>query len=97
MLNSNENFSTEQETPGERIVRLQSTLKGRLNILNMFEPLVNDKYKPLTIRNIKIDIKNEHEIVNFLLKNNDRIDYLSEAVSDLLFKEGTQWQKSRLN
>jgi len=96
MLKENNFFLSNQDFPDERMVRLLSTLKGRLNILNIFEPLVNNKYKPITTENIKIDIKSEYEIVNFLLKNNDRIDYLYEHITDLFTKNGTSWQKSRL-
>jgi len=95
VVNEKNHFFTD-ELPGERMKRLQSTLKGRLNILNIFEPLVNNKYKRLTMRNIEINIKDEYEIVNFLLNNNNRIDYLYEAVANLFSKEGIQWQKNRL-
>lgn len=96
MINEQLCINSQPETLDERMVRLNDTLKGRLNLLNIFEPLINKSYKKMTINNIKINIKSEYEVVNFLLKNNDRIDYLNLQVSELLLKNGTQWQKSRI-
>jgi hypothetical protein len=96
MVNEKNYSLIEQELDADRINRLKSTLKGRLNLLNIFEPLADKNYKPLTLENIDIDITSEYQITNFMLKNNDRIEYLELYLSDFFNKNGSRWQKSRL-
>ena len=81
-----------------KIDRLQSTLKGRLNLLNMVKKLIEKNYVPLTLENIKIDIESESDIINFIIKNNDYMDsFLIGCMEEWFLKNGTKWQKNRIS
>lgn len=98
MINKKEFYvSVSEEDDIDKIFRLQSTLQGRLNLLNMFENLINPKYQKLTIKNIGIDIKNEDHIIDYMLKSNKYIEeYLTKSVLDWIHKNGTPWQRLRI-
>jgi hypothetical protein len=86
----------ENQSFDSRSERLRSTLIGRLNLLNIFMPLVSSRHVYSTIDNIGIDTNNEHEIVKYLDESNEYIDsFLLEYTEDWIVKYGSKWQKNR--
>lgn len=80
-----------------RISRLQSTLFGRLNLVNILKRIIDINHIPLTLKNIDVDIEKEQEIESFLLKSNNWIESkLSKEFEQWIEKNGTDWQKSRV-
>jgi hypothetical protein len=89
-MNLNENIED------NRMSRLKSTLKGRLLLLNMFGPIIDNNYIHKTVDNIDVDIQNEFEIVRFLQKSSLQVNKLSENITNFISKNGTRWQKNRI-
>lgn len=80
-----------------RIKRLQSTLKGRINLLNIIKSLIYIKYIPLNMQKLKIDLNNEDEISKYIEDNNKYIEeVLSKDFESVVFKSGSNNQIKRL-
>lgn len=80
-----------------RISRLQSTLFGRLKLVNVLKSVFDINHIPLTLKNIDVDIEKEQEIESFLLKSNVFIENkLSKEFEQWIEKNGTEWQKNRV-
>lgn len=92
MLNEKvENISYDNE-----IERLRSTLIGRLNLLNYFNRFLKIEGE-LTINNIDVDISNKDEITKYLLKSFKYVEkVLGPQVFDYVIKNGTMWEKGRI-
>lgn len=81
----------------KKIDRLKSTLSGRLKLLNMFKQLVDKNYSPVTMENIKIDIESEHEVTDFIIRNNEHIDScLIKCVEDWFSRNSPEWKRRRI-
>ncbi len=80
-----------------RIKRLQSTLIGRLSLINYFKKIIDKNYIPTSLKNIDVDINSEKDIVKFMLKSTNYIESeLNVQVDNLVINNGSEWQKSRL-
>lgn len=80
-----------------KIKRLQSTLFGRLTLVNVFKKLTDKNYIPLTLKNISVNIESQDEIERFLLKSTDWIESrLVHQVRDWMINNGSDFQKNRV-
>lgn len=80
----------------DRLVRLRSTLRARLKLFNMFSYMIDGNHKPLNMHNININLSNEDEITNFIVNNNEKMEFLTIKVEDWIRKNGSSWQKKRI-
>ena len=106
MINQKHMIQVDQEEPSReydysfetKLSRIQSTLFGRLKLVNSFKILTDKNHVPLTLKNIDVNIESEREIEKFLLKSTDWIERkLVIQVKDWIINNGSSWQKDRVS
>jgi hypothetical protein len=58
--------------------------------------MIDGNHKPLNMHNININLSNEDEITNFIVNNNEKMEFLTIKVEDWIRKNGSSWQKKRI-
>ena len=81
----------------EKLFRVKGTLLNRLNLLNIFMPLIEKKFKPYTIYNININLNKIEEIEKFLIKNTEMIELSNNKLIEFFLINGSNFQKERIS
>lgn len=80
-------YSTDSE-----LRRALSTFQNRINLWNYGERIIDREYRPKTIKDIKVNIRDRDEVDRWVLGNNSRID----AIRKLLTTRSAS-QRAKLN
>jgi hypothetical protein len=81
----------------EEIVRLRSTLKGRIKLLNKFEKALNPNYSKVTMKGMGVDINDKEQILEFMEHNNKYIEqHLIPNIKKWVTTHGTKWHRERM-
>lgn len=81
----------------EEIVRLRSTLRGRINLLNKFEKALNPNYSRITMKGMGVDINDKDQILEFMAHNNQYIEeHLLPNLKKWITTNGKKWHRDRM-
>jgi hypothetical protein len=86
-------MSEDIHSPESELKRTFSTFKNRINLWNFYERVLDRDYRPKSLNEIKVNVKDKDEMVNYIISNNKRID----TIRDYLKRHGTTAQRAKLN